>query len=240
VVASSKQEQDLEGVRHRFEWDAENFAAIYRLERSPLSRAFNRVFRKAVFQRYELTFREAGDVTGKSALDIGCGSGIYSVDFARRGARRVLGVDFSTNMLRLAREEARQRAVTEACEFREGNFLEIEIDEKFDVVFAMGVFDYLPEPAPFLRKMVAVSKGKTIASFPGHSLLREPARRLRYRLTRRGDVHFYSDNDVRQLAEKVGFADYKIIPIPSSGGGFLLVGTSVLEQTTAETRQSRD
>src|SRR6202041_2510353 len=87
-------------VRHRFEWDAENFDAIYRLERSRASRWFNQIFRKAVFQRYDITFAQAGDVAGKNILDIGCGSGVYAVDFARRGAKRVLGVDFSGNMLR--------------------------------------------------------------------------------------------------------------------------------------------
>jgi 2-polyprenyl-3-methyl-5-hydroxy-6-metoxy-1,4-benzoquinol methylase len=226
MTASTKTEQDLDGVRHRFEWDAENFAAIYRLERSPWSRAFNRVFRKAVFQRYEITFREAGNVAGKSVLDIGCGSGIYAVDFARRGAARVLGVDFSKSMLRLAREEADRQGVQGACTFQEGNFLDLALDEKFDVVFAMGVFDYLPDPKPFLRKMAETSRGTTIASFPGHSLLREPARRLRYRLTQRGDVHFYSEGDVRELAEAAGFARYRILRITSSGGGFALVGVS--------------
>src|SRR5580692_10853757 len=164
MTASTKTEQDLDGVRHRFEWDAENFAAIYRLERSPWSRAVNRVFRKAVFQRYEITFREAGDVAGKSILDIGCGSGIYAVDFARRGAKRVLGVDFSGNMLRLAREEATRRGVDEICDFRQADFSEAAFDEAFDVAIAMGVFDYLPDPAPFLQKMASVTRGKVIAS----------------------------------------------------------------------------
>jgi len=226
MMGTTKPEQDLDGVRHRFEWDADNFAAIYRLERSPISRAFNRVFRKAVFQRYEITFRESGEIVGKSILDIGCGSGIYSADFARRGAKRVLGVDFSSNMLRMAAEEAKNYGKSDVCEFRQANFLDLTIDEKFDVVFAMGVFDYLPDPAPFLNKMAAASRGKTIASFPKHSLIREPARRLRYLATGRGDVHFYSESEVRKLADGAGFKSYKLIPISSSGGGFILVGAN--------------
>jgi SAM-dependent methyltransferase len=204
VTAAAKHEGNLDGVRHRFEWDADGFAAIYRLERSLWSRTFNRVFRKAIFQRYDITFREAGDVVGKSVLDVGCGSGIYSVDFARRGAKRVVGVDFSTNMLRIARDD----------------------EERFDVVFAMGVFDYLADPGPFLRKMATASRGKTLASFPGRSIVRGSARRLRYRLTGRGDVYFYREAEVRELAARAGFASYEIIRITSSGGGFILVGSS--------------
>jgi 2-polyprenyl-3-methyl-5-hydroxy-6-metoxy-1,4-benzoquinol methylase len=213
-------------VRHRFEWDAENFDAIYRLERSRASRWFNQIFRKAVFQRYEITFAQAGDVAGKSILDIGCGSGIYAVDFARRGARRVLGVDFSGNMLRLAREEAARRSVDKVCEFRQTDFSEAAFDESFDVAIAMGVFDYLPTPAPFLQKMASVTRGKVIASFPGHSIVREPARRLRYKLTRRGSVHFYDRKDIEALASSAGFQTYDIVRMNSSGGGFILVGNT--------------
>ncbi len=92
-------EPRLDSVRDRFERDARNFDAIYRLERSRFSRWFNTTFRKAIFERYDITFRQVGDVAGKSVLDIGCGSGVYYVDFSRRGARRVLGLHFSRNML---------------------------------------------------------------------------------------------------------------------------------------------
>jgi 2-polyprenyl-3-methyl-5-hydroxy-6-metoxy-1,4-benzoquinol methylase len=213
-----------ENVRTRFEKDAENFDAIYRLERSPVSRWLNTTFRKGVFDRFEITFREAGDVTGQSILDIGCGSGIYSADFARRGAARVVGIDFSTNMLELARQEAARFGVEDRCEFRLGDFLQAEFDETFDVTIAMGVFDYLREPAPFLKKMVAVTHGKVIASFPGHSLVREPLRRLRYACTDRGFVRFYYHSDVLRAARAAGLQQPRIIRIPSSGGGYMLVG----------------
>jgi 2-polyprenyl-3-methyl-5-hydroxy-6-metoxy-1,4-benzoquinol methylase len=214
----------LDTVRRRFEREAESFDAIYRLERSPLSRWFNTTFRKAVFERYRLTFAHSGDVTGKSVLDIGCGSGVYSVDFARRGARRVVGVDFSANMLHLARQEALEHDVAEVCEFVQANFLDLDLAASFDVTIAMGVFDYLPEPLPFLRKMVASTSGRVIASFPGHSLVRKRLRRLRYRLGRKGDVYFYREADVRRLAADAGVRETLIIPVHSSGSGFVLVG----------------
>ena len=46
-----------------------------------------------------------GDLSGKSLIDIGCGPGAYSVEFAKRGAD-VFGVDFSQNMLDKARDNA--------------------------------------------------------------------------------------------------------------------------------------
>lgn len=46
-----------------------------------------------------------GDLQGKSLIDIGCGPGVYSVEFAKRGAD-VLGVDISQKMLDKARNNA--------------------------------------------------------------------------------------------------------------------------------------
>lgn len=214
----------LDSVRQRFERDAVSFDAIYRLERSPLSRWFNTTFRKAVFQRYEIAFQQAGDVTGKKVLDIGCGSGVYSVDFARRGAARVVGVDFSENMLKLARREAETHGAGGVCEFVRANFLDADLGGRFDVAIAMGVFDYLPEPVPFLRKMVSLTDDKVIASFPAFSPVRSTLRNLRYKLAGKGSVYYYSEADVRRIAEQAGVREVTLIPITSSGGGFVLVG----------------
>ena len=211
-------------VRERFERDAESFDAIYRLERSPFWRWVNTTLRKAVFERYTITFEQAGDVTGKKILDVGCGSGVYSIDFARRGAGRVVGVDFSGNMLRLARQEAKQHGVADRCDFIQADFLELELDEKFDISIAMGVFDYVPDQVTFLRKMVEVTTGKVIVAFPSHSLLREPARRLRYRLSGKGEIYLYSQEDVERIATQAGLREKEIIHIPSSGGVYVLVG----------------
>lgn len=211
-------------VRDRFEREARSFDAIYRLHRSPLQRWFNTTFRKAIFERYDITFEQAGDLTGKSVLDIGCGSGVYSVDFARRGATRVLGVDFSGAMLDLARQEAREHTVDNVCEFIRSDFLELKLDERFDISVAMGVFDYVKDPSTFLRKMASVTNQKLIVSFPGHSRFREPARRLRYKLFGKGEVYFYSETDVRHLAATSGLKESKLITIHSSGGSFVLVG----------------
>jgi len=212
-------------VRQRFERDAQSFDAIYRLERSPFWRWVNTTLRKAVFERYAITFEQAGNVTGKEVLDVGCGSGVYSVDFARRGARRVVGVDFSDNMLRLARQEAEQHRVADRCEFIRADFLEVELEDKFDISIAMGVFDYVPDQVSFLRKMAALTAGKVIVAFPSHSLLREPARRLRYKLVGKGDIFLYSQDDVELIAAEAGLQNRKIIRIDSSGGVFVLVGS---------------
>lgn len=217
---------EAENVRRRFEREAESFDAIYRLERSWFWRWFNVTFRKGIFERYDLTFQHAGDVTGKTVLDVGCGSGIYCADFARRGAARVLGVDLSSSMLALAGEEAKRQGVAQQCEFRQGNFMNLDFEGQFDISIAMGVFDYLADPLVFLQKMVSITRERVIASFPGHSPVREPLRRLRYKLAGKGNVYFYSEADLRRLVTGSGLdtSRSELIPIRSSGTGFVLVG----------------
>ena len=43
------------------------------------------------------------DLTGKTVLDIGCNAGFYAMEMKRRGAARVLGVDFDEDYLAQAR-----------------------------------------------------------------------------------------------------------------------------------------
>lgn len=214
----------LEDVRHRFEWDARNFAAIYESD-SVGFRLFNRVFRKAIFARYQIAMLEAGDVTGKSLLDIGCGSGVYSIEYAKRGAGHVMGLDFSEPMLEIARAGARKAGVEAKIELACGDFMSHDFGATtFDTSIAMGVFDYLEDPGPFLTKMSNLTRGKVIASFPRYSLVRGTARRLRYRLTGRGDVFYYSADAVHQLAERAGLKKHRLTRVDSSGGGVVLVG----------------
>jgi hypothetical protein len=49
------------------------------------------------------TFRLLPDLTGRSVVDLACGEGIYTRKLMKRGARRVVGVDISAEMIALAR-----------------------------------------------------------------------------------------------------------------------------------------
>jgi 2-polyprenyl-3-methyl-5-hydroxy-6-metoxy-1,4-benzoquinol methylase len=203
-----------------FDRHAERFDSIYH-EGAPLERALNRWLRKAIYERFAITFEHSEPLTGKTVLDIGCGSGRYAVEFAKRGAARVVGVDYAPGMLSLAREYARHEGVADRCEFREGDFTTATLDEKFDVVIAIGVFDYQDQPAEFMRRMRDRSRGKVIASFPGRSLIRMPLRKLRYWWSD-CPVLFYRDAEVRALG--AGFTSVEIVPITSSGTGFMFIG----------------
>jgi SAM-dependent methyltransferase len=56
-----------------------------------------------------------GDLRGKSLIDVGCGPGVYSIEFAGRGAD-VLGVDISRKMLEKAKSNAETMNTTVALQ----------------------------------------------------------------------------------------------------------------------------
>lgn len=205
-----------------FDQHAAKFDSIYH-EGRPLQRVFNQLLRKAIYERFAITFEQSEPIGGKSILDVGCGSGRYAVEFACRRAARVVGLDYAAGMLQLAREYARSAGVADRCEFVEGDFTSLSLHEQFDVVIAIGVFDYQDHPVEFLRRMVERSKGRVIATFPGRSMLRMRIRQFRYWLGG-CPVLFYTEGDVRRIAAEAGLTSVIIIPIASSGSGFVLIG----------------
>jgi tRNA (mo5U34)-methyltransferase len=85
------------------------------------------------------------DLTGRTVLDIGCNGGFYSIEMKRRGAARVLGVDFDEDYLAQARFAAQVTGLD--IEFRKLSVYDVgALKEKFDVVLFMGVLYHLRHP----------------------------------------------------------------------------------------------
>jgi tRNA (mo5U34)-methyltransferase len=85
------------------------------------------------------------DLSGKSVLDIGCNGGFYSIEMKRRGAARVLGIDFDDDYLAQARFAAEVSGLD--IEFRRLSVYDVAaLGERFDVVLFMGVLYHLRHP----------------------------------------------------------------------------------------------
>ena len=85
------------------------------------------------------------DLTGKTVLDIGCNAGFYSMEMKRRGADRVLGLDFDEDYLAQARFAAEVEGLD--IEFQQMSVYDVgQLRERFDVVFFIGVFYHLRHP----------------------------------------------------------------------------------------------
>ena len=85
------------------------------------------------------------DLTGRSVLDIGCNGGFYTMEMKRRGADRVLGIDFDDDYLAQARFAAEVEGLD--VEFRRMSVYDVgALAERFDVVFFIGVLYHLRHP----------------------------------------------------------------------------------------------
>lgn len=85
------------------------------------------------------------DLTGRSVLDIGCNGGFYSIEMKRRGADRVLGIDFDEDYLAQARFAA--EVTGQEIEFRQMSVYDVgSLGERFDVVLFLGVLYHLRHP----------------------------------------------------------------------------------------------
>jgi ubiquinone/menaquinone biosynthesis C-methylase UbiE len=101
------------------------------------------------------------EIAGKVVIDFGCGTGAESIEMAKRGARKVIGVDIQERFLAVARERAAAAGLGDRCEFVTSP------SEQADVIVSIDAFEHFAEPAAILRAMRAMLKptGCVVASF---------------------------------------------------------------------------
>lgn len=91
----------------------------------------------------EYSFAAIGDVRGRTVLDFGCGSGENSLVLARRGAR-VVGVDLSESLLRLARRRLEVNGVAEGARFVAGSAHDLPLAARsVDLVLGIAILHHL-------------------------------------------------------------------------------------------------
>jgi 2-polyprenyl-3-methyl-5-hydroxy-6-metoxy-1,4-benzoquinol methylase len=199
-------------VREHFHDDAERFDAIYGEKKSVFQRFIDDYWRGVVQKRLELNVERLQPLTGKTILDVGCGSGRFCIAFALSGAKKVVGVDFAAAMIEIADKLATEAGVADKCEFVIGGFPEaISEDEgPFDACTANGFFDYVEHPKPIITRMRELTRGKLIMSFPKAVEWRVPLRRIRFWL-KGTPLFLYTEAQVRDILARAGVTDYEFI-----------------------------
>ncbi len=82
------------------------------------------------------------DIKGKSVLDLGCGYGGNCVDFIKRGAADVIGVDISEKMLEIAMGESSDHRI----QYIKMSMTDIsELHQKFDLIYSSLAFHYIED-----------------------------------------------------------------------------------------------
>jgi SAM-dependent methyltransferase len=188
----------------------DDFDSIYRSEQRTGLRAWlDRTLRASVHERFRLAFNLLGDMAGRSVLDIGCGTGRYMFESVKRGAVDVVGLDAASGAIEAARLMARDLGMEKRVEFHQADFMDYEPRRKFNVIFAIGYYDYILTPQPHLSKMLALNDQFLFASFPKIWHPMTPIRKARLALNN-CPVRFYSKGRVKRLLVEAGRSAYEL------------------------------
>jgi len=105
-----------------------------------------------------------GDVAGRRILDVGTGTGRAAIGLAGLGAD-VTGVDASEEMLKVARERAREAKV--AVAFQQGYAHHLPFDDRsFDAAVSLRVLMHTPDWRTCLRELCRVSRRRVVFDYP--------------------------------------------------------------------------
>jgi 2-polyprenyl-3-methyl-5-hydroxy-6-metoxy-1,4-benzoquinol methylase len=100
-------------------------------------------------------FAQFGRWQGKKVLEIGCGIGTDTINFARHGAD-VTAVELSEKSLEIARQRAQVYGFQDRIQFYLGNAEELTQSvpiESYDLIYSFGVIHHTPQPERVIEQM---------------------------------------------------------------------------------------
>jgi 2-polyprenyl-3-methyl-5-hydroxy-6-metoxy-1,4-benzoquinol methylase len=115
--------------------------------------------RKYLVEPHIPSFAEFDLWSGKRVLEVGCGIGTDSINFARAGAQ-LTAVELSSESLRIAEQRADVMGVAERIQFVQANAEELTetLNEGgYDLVYSFGVIHHTPHPERALAEMRALT-----------------------------------------------------------------------------------
>ncbi|HEY3696678.1 class I SAM-dependent methyltransferase [Phenylobacterium sp.] len=146
-------------------------------------------------------------------LDVACGAGSMTLDFAR-AARRVTGIDLTSAMLAQARALQAERGVDNVA-WVQGDVLPLPFaDAAFDVVVTRASFHHMADPAAVLGEMRRAARpgGRIVVSDLTPAADKGPALDRLEILRDPSHVHALPADDLRILGRAAGLQELHVAP----------------------------
>lgn len=104
---------------------------------------------------------------GDEVLDVACGTGVMFDYYLKQGVKRVVGIDISPEMAKIAAEKFRDNpAVEVVC----GDVTECDLGRRFDRIVVYNAFPHFPDPEGLIKGLSALlKKGGTLTVAHGAS-----------------------------------------------------------------------
>ncbi len=141
---------------------------------------------------------------GKTVLDAGCGTGELPYLIAKKGAKHVLGIDYSKEAIGVAEKTYSVKNLSFEC-----TDISMLKGKKFDVITTLGTLEHVDDPIIVLRKLKSLltPKGSLIVTCPNWVnprgyMLQMLAQLFDAKITL-ADIHFFTPFEFQAWAKKL-------------------------------------
>lgn len=111
-----------------------------------------------LFSRRNAVYRLLKNISFKKVVDLGCGSGAY-LAIKKQYNCLYFGLDFSQNMLEVARTKAEELGLTDGVYLQRCNVENTPYPEdSFDLVLAIGLIEYFKKPEELIQEIKNILK----------------------------------------------------------------------------------
>lgn len=144
----------------------------------------------------------AAPVQGEKMIDIGIGTGFFTIDFLKRGLD-ITGIDISGEMMSVAGKKGfKNLSLGDACDIPYP-------DETFSLVLSITALEFIKEPEQAVSQMMRVCKkgGRIVVGTLGANSLWALKRKREVKNNPDSifnDAHFYTFSELRELALTFG------------------------------------
>ncbi len=96
---------------------------------------------------------DCGAITAnKCILDVACGTGVLFEDYKKRNVRRVIAIDISPEMAKIAKEKCKDAPIEVLC----GDVQELELEQCVDCVMVYNAFPHFVEPEKVIEHLAGL------------------------------------------------------------------------------------
>jgi 2-polyprenyl-3-methyl-5-hydroxy-6-metoxy-1,4-benzoquinol methylase len=140
---------------------------------------------------------------GKRVLDVGCGTGNFAREVAKKDAKYVLGIDYADEAIKIAEKTNKRKNL----KFKKLDV--IKLDEKFDIIVSIGTIEHMDNPIKIIKKLKSClnKNGKIILTTPNWTNPRGYVLMTLWFLFNApitlADLHYLTPNEHLKMAKKV-------------------------------------
>ena len=140
---------------------------------------------------------------GKRVLDVGCGTGNFAREIAKKDAKYVLGIDYADEAIKIAEKNNKEKNL----KFKKLDV--IKLDEKFDIIVSIGTIEHMDNPIKIIKKLKSClnKNGKIILTTPNWTNPRGYVLMTLYFLFNApitlADLHYLTPNEHLKMAKKL-------------------------------------